>query len=394
MLKKIIFWVILMIPLIILLSVIVSFSYNIYRLNTFDLNLTCPESDDGFFSEHSGIREAEDVIIGDDYVEYYNPNGAGFEGPGIKRFNYSAGDDLVYVFGASSIAAPEYDKVFPYYLEKRLKNINNKIKIINFGMDGLSSDHIMRRINGALDNEIKPKMIILYMGHNDYDRVYWEIKNKVDIVTRTFILNRAIKVFERMRFNHYEFTEEMESSTPSYIPYYTNIDWVIEPNVKKLLFMTGLINVRQEEFDKCNRFIVHEYSRYVKDIIMLCKNEDISLIIITPVSNLEAEPFGIRKYTTEIYDKGMEEKNYAKRIKYLAFARDNEIFSGHMRAKSELNDFLRSINEPNVYVLDLEKELIERQFQFGYNDFYDYVHMREDTHKIIGDILFDFISGD
>lgn len=380
--KELVFRIILILPLALLLLIIYSLALNISSINSFDYGL-----------EYKHLKKdlkrfdfpefEEEINVTEKSIVFYNFNGAGIRGPGYYQYNYSKEQDLIYVFGASSVVAPDMDHVFPAYLDRKTGE-----KVINFGMDGIFSGLIRQRISAALDNSKKPGLIILYMGHNDYDRIYWNFKKEKPLI-RDSLLEKPAGILENFRFRNYEFTEEIEKQGPAYVPVFTNIDWVIEPNAKKLLERINIIRFNQSYYNKFNRLILKHYSENIYRIIKITQEQDIPLVIITPISNLETEPFGVYEYTTAPYNKGMNEQNYRKRIQLLSAARDNEIYSGHMRAKSDMIDFIRSINETDVTIIDLEKELKKIKFNFSYDDFYDYVHMRKETHKLVAEIVYD-----
>jgi len=391
--KAVIFRMILYLPLLILVLILLNVSYNILKLNFFDYDQIYYD----ILLELNPINGyKENVTVTEKYVEFSNFNSAGIHSPGIKRFNYTEDSNLIFVYGASSVVVPQYNLTFSKYLETNLNKNKNNVDIINFGMDASSSDIIKGRIQATLNNKIKPNLIIIYAGHNDYNRIYQsKINDDLSILKKMVFFKLFGGILEKFAFKHYDFKRESAEGSrikPIYIPVFTNIDWVIEPELKKFLQKLGVVKFKNQQFKKYNELILDHYSQNIYDIIELVTINKIPMIIITPISNLEAEPFGINEFTSDIYQKGLQEINYKKRIDYLMTARDNEIFSGHMRSKSEMNGFLREINESGVYILDLEKDLIKRNLSFGYGDFYDYVHMRPETHRQIAEILYVYMQ--
>ena len=180
--KIIIFRIILYLPLVILLSVLLSFSYNVLKLNFFNY-------DETYYNIESGIEFGDfnsNITIKDNKVEFYNMNSAGFHSAGKKTFVFANNSKLIFVYGGSSVVIPRYEKVFAKFLELKL---NENFTIINLGMDASSSEFIKRRINSTLENEIKPAFIILYSGHNDYTNMYLSAVNKkTSIIEKTFLL--------------------------------------------------------------------------------------------------------------------------------------------------------------------------------------------------------------
>ncbi len=46
----------------------------------------------------------------------------------------------------------------------------------------------------------------------------------------------------------------------------------------------------------------------------------------------------------------------------------------------------------NVYMMDVVREFRERKFEFGYADLLDYVHMNDRTHRLVADLLYEFLA--
>ncbi|MBN2422203.1 hypothetical protein JXB41_03165 [Candidatus Woesearchaeota archaeon] len=365
------------------------FSISIIKVNLFDYKTT-------YFDIKNDLENImvinESIIITKNSVNFNNYNSAGSNNQGLQEIDYD-NKGLVYVFGAASVVAPTYNASFPYYLEEYMNKNNRNIKIVNLGMEGIYSDIIKTRIASSLNNNILPELIIPYCGHNDYDRIYWAyVKGKMNIISKLFpndLIEKLEKRNMEQRFNQMQ--TDNEKLAPKYVPVFSNIDGIIEPNIKKYLQMIGILRLNQEYFNSYNRLILDHYSKNIVAIIRSAKEKKIPRLIVTPISNLEAEPFGINKATLHLYRQGLKENDYNRRIKYLTDAKDSEIFSYQLRAKSDLSLFLNSINESRVYVLDLKKELMNDKFNFSYDNFYDYVHLRPAAHKKISLILGSYI---
>jgi hypothetical protein len=170
------------------------------------------------------------------------------------------------------------------------------------------------------------------------------------------------------------------------------VDWVVEPEIKNYAQRLGLVRFPEQYFERLNSKILASYTHNIRSMIALAQYHHIPIVFITPISNLEATPYGIGSSAEEIYLKGLAERNISKRTQSLRKAKDLDIFSGHQRAKSPLLDFLRSLNESGAYTLDIETALDNQGFLYSYSDFYDYVHMRNNTHQRIAHLLADFLE--
>jgi hypothetical protein len=116
------------------------------------------------------------------------------------------------------------------------------------------------------------------------------------------------------------------------------------------------------------------------------------VVLMTPVGNLHAEPFGDITVVTRHYRAGMASTDYKQSIAELKKARDAELITYDLRAKSPLIGYIRKVNRPNVHVLDLEKRLEEMRFGFGNEDFVDYFHFNDRSHRLLADVIYDFLK--
>ena len=126
-------------------------------------------------------------------------------------------------------------------------------------------------------------------------------------------------------------------------------------------------------------------------MIRTVQEKKIPLLIVTPIGNLHAEPYGDITKTTKYFRKGLHATDYAKKMEYLATARDSEFITGDIRAKTGLLKYLRDIIQPNVHVLDLEQELLNKEFPFDHTCFMDYFHLNDRSHQLVAEYLYDFI---
>lgn len=164
------------------------------------------------------------------------------------------------------------------------------------------------------------------------------------------------------------------------------------PAILEILQKLRLVSIDYKDYPIYNDMILGSFKNNVKDIIDITKSKEIPIILITPVGNLHAKPYGEVDKVNRLYDKGIRSDNYETSIYYLRKAKEEETLTGVIRAKDELLDYLRQINNTRVYVYDLEKELIEEKFGFGEEDFIDYLHFKERSHKLIASKIFEFIS--
>jgi hypothetical protein len=94
----------------------------------------------------------------------------------------------------------------------------------------------------------------------------------------------------------------------------------------------------------------------------------------------------------DLHAAAMKSKEYLERHRLLTQARDLEIYTSDIRAKSVVLDYLRQLRRKNVHVLDLESALVRARIEFGANIFTDYFHFNKRGHAIIERHLFNLLE--
>jgi hypothetical protein len=286
-------------------------------------------------------------------------------------------DFLIYVYGESSLVDPSRKEAFPSYLEKILNSKkNSSYKVVNLGVEGIDSSQIKKIYVRSIAIK-KPNLTIIYAGHNDYNNAYNNYINPHYYLIR----NREIRIFLGKLIHLFG-----ENHKDMSVVFRFNI----EPRLLKFFQKTKLLHMDYSFFSTCNSLILKNYAQNIFEILAMSKRDKIPVIFITPIGNLEAEPFGVNNMTYHVYQIGFAEKNYSKRFYYLNKAKDHEIFSGDLRAKSELNDFLRGLAN-QTYIFDLESDFRSREFSFSYENFFDYLHLRREAHFQIASALYTFL---
>ena len=279
----------------------------------------------------------------------------------------------VFVFGSSDVIVSD-GVVFPARLEQQ----HPELRVINLGVMGIDSFLTKRRVSDAL-SAARPDLIILYMGHNDYNEAYHGV-----------ILPAYFEKFDSLLWLTYLFSTEKPALADASDRYY----WFMRrhsPRIYEAFQGLGLIDIHSDDYLPVNRLILDYFIGNYDAILKLAAAQGIPVIAITPVGNLRAEPYGDYRTTTALYRKGLVEGNYEQSLAYLKKARDTEILTYDVRAKSPVVEYLRKINRPGVRVLDLEKILERMHFDFGHSDFLDYVHFNNRTHRLVAEIIYDFL---
>ncbi|OGP14829.1 MAG: hypothetical protein A2052_08370 [Deltaproteobacteria bacterium GWA2_54_12] len=360
--KRIIFWGVLLLPAFVVLFFVAVFIADVKRLDRIS---------------HDEIGAKLDTYLS-------AKEGTLFPAP--KGF-FEAGpqDAGIFVFGESSVVIT--DKLtFSQYLEQDLQPNNSNIKVVNFGIPGIDSYSIKLRVAQALNSASTPKAILLYFGHNDYNvaykyvlHPYWEESFNVFLKLTYHLSGR------KFNFPDQKFVFRSDNYNDFY--WYAMFTRPVFFDIAQRL---GLYKVDNGKYDGYNLKILEQFKKNTSEILDMAAAKGIPVIIVTPIGNLSAKPHGSIDMVDKSYQMGMSARNYAESVRHLTKAKDNEIFTGDMRAKSQLLDYLRTLHDGNkVFVFDLEKDFIQAGFKFDGSNFLDYFHLNDSAHRAVGS----YISG-
>jgi lysophospholipase L1-like esterase len=283
---------------------------------------------------------------------------------------------LVYLFGESSLMITD-GMTFPDYLQRD----HDDLQVVNFGMSGIDSFSVRKRVEEALA-AARPDIMVLYYGHNDYNNAY-----------QGFILPKYYEKFNALLRLSYLFRIRDKPRGVMYSEEYYWYAALIRPQLYWFFEKIGVLNINARDFEPLNDSVLEHFVKNTRAIIELAAAQRIPVVMITPVGNLRAEPFGDLEITTASYQKGMASRDYAESLAYLKQARDSEILTYDLRAKSPLVDHVRSLaSRRGVKVLDLERVLEERRSGFGYEEFLDYFHFNDRSHRLLADLIYDFLQ--
>ncbi|HOW27691.1 MAG TPA: hypothetical protein PK876_04215 [Elusimicrobiota bacterium] len=290
-----------------------------------------------------------------------------------------AGDVCIQVYGGSSVVVSDTMRdAFSDHLEYMLRKYNPRLKVINFGVATYDLLDVKRRIMMVFrELKVRPKLIVIYSGHNDYAQMYHSV---VDRYNRfQWLLVPAYSLLSPEEKNLLVLKTFMRLKTAVII---------------KWLQVLHIVDLREEAYASVNEMILERFRRNEEEIRRFLEPFGIPVLYVTPISNLRAEPYGDVRSTARLYRKGIESDDYEEAISSLIRAKDAEILTHDVRVKTPLNDFLRQLRQENVYVLDLENQLRRRRSAFGDELFTDYLHLTIQAHRLIAQSLKEFILGE
>ncbi len=365
------FWSILLLPLAALLVLLAPVAARVVELNQLqpdDLARTLEEHLRGLRSDRPPSRTVEGTtsILGERAYIPLNPR--------------NEARHLIYVFGASSVVIPTPELAFARWLEKRLNGDDEgAFRVANLGRSGATSGSMLATVRDALAVRA-PDLMILYEGHNDYTYAYRagvlaaygfiEGSPRLDALARRIL----VPLFDLDENRYWAMRTE-----------------VLDPRIGRWLQRLRLVRIDPALVNHIDTAAQRYFEANFEAMIAEAQSRGIPVLLITPVSNLEFEPFGIGPEASEEYRLGMRSASYAERIAHLQRARDLDVFNGSKRAKAGPGNYMRGRKGPGVHVLDLEQRLIEREFSFGWGPFVDAMHMDAETHVLIADYIHSYL---
>ncbi len=293
----------------------------------------------------------------------------------------SEGSKVIYVFGASSVVVSN-GYTFAKFLQAHYGNRVDGARVYNFGYGGIDSFAIKLVIQDVLESiPVMPDVIIIYMGHNDYNNAYQSI------------VTSAFPEFSWLVRLVYPIAPNKRERVIG--PMSHRWFW----RLRRGQFYDGLQKLKvarldEKRFAQYDDMILGKFADNLQDVLTMVTGCGIPVVLITPIGNLEARPFGPCRVIDEFFELGTAADEYEGRIENLTMARDAEVFTFDVRARSDLNEYLRTIDMDRVFLLDLEMGLRDVAFEFSDEDFLDYFHLRERTHKLIAERLIDLIDRD
>lgn len=342
------------------------------------------------FQAEPALARARDVLAtreGRPLVLTETESGWEFEGAGHEPRIPNDTKPKIYVFGGSSLVVPVPNWAFPASLGHLLFRDFGEVHVINFGIPGHDSFDVRRRVEDALDTA-PPDLLILYTGHNDFTNAYRVAFSRTfHIIQRQrALLALALPVYLIGGSKARGLAWEPDTNQFASWLYYAANPWMT-----LALQRLGLLTLPQAPVPLLDSLVCEAYARNIEEVVTLARQHAVPLLVVTPIGNLDAPVYGMGLEADGLYRRGMAESDPAARLRLLREARDRDALSLDIRAKTPMLEMLRGISAPDVHVLDLEAVFAAQGRRFDYDDFSDYVHLRQDAHDRIAQALYAFI---
>ncbi|MFC1549135.1 hypothetical protein ACFL5E_04165 [Candidatus Omnitrophota bacterium] len=393
--KIVLFYFVVLLPTIFLVVVISNIAFNVYKINSgIDYGRIQSEVKD-FLSSERGMASLKedngDLIL---RYEFTDPR---------RQYDFferdigesPSGDErVICVYGSSPVASklPLFGgkhKNFPELLQIKLNEGESEdiFKVYNLGITSADSYGINEIAEGSLDRMQPDLAIYCYDGGMDYESAFYAAGIKNEFYPLKIASIR--KISARLPLKGFGWWRTI----------FLYMEWFnrtyLQPYLINFLQGIGVLRLDISGLEDVNSLVEDDMEKNVKDLARMTRKRGVPLIFVTCPTNLEAQPFGLYDVTQELYEKGMSQDDHNKRFKYLMMARDTEVFTGDLSAKSSTYEIFRGLDEEgyrDVYVVDLPGELLDGGYSLGYEYFYDYGHMRPAMHELIAERLNDFIK--
>lgn len=273
----------------------------------------------------------------------------------------------VFVFGGSSVVFTT-GETFAAHLQRRLRAKREKVTVSNFGYAGIDSHRVRRLQRHVFDRAgARPDLVVLYMGHNDFINAYHD-----DVTEPYHLLLPLTRLV-------YAVTDQERGG----ITTFEGFTRVHNPVLVKAFQGAGLVRIHDERPRPFDAVITAAFMENLRAMVAAAHRLGARTLVLTPVGNLRREPYGDIEAVTAPWERGLATANYGASIRLLEQARDAELITLDIRAKTPMIQAIRALRAEGATVLDLETRLKARRFAFGPDDFQDYVHLTDSSHRII-----------
>jgi lysophospholipase L1-like esterase len=368
--RQTVFWAILLLPLACVVFLAVSFVVDVVRLRTIRVE---------------AIAALLDVYLATKQPHTFPPPDGFFE---LKEQHRH-----IFLFGESSVVIS--DKLtMGQYLEQTLSapatlvtRRRDDLRVVNFGVSGIDSHSIKARVEQAFQyTKVKPALLLLYFGHNDFNIGYKYVVNGPDAPFGN-LFNPFLRMTYLLSGGQFDFRDQF----PVFGTARYNFFWYgmyHRPRVFDFVQRLGLWTVDNEAYRALDLKMLEKFKTNTEGILALARSHGVPVVLVTPVCNLSAQPYGAIDVVEKTFRAGLAEKDRQKSLDLLTMAKDEERFTGDTRAKSMLLDYLRTLDDGRTtFVLDLEHDLRGSDFAFDETNFLDYFHFNDHGHRIVGEYL-------
>ncbi|MBD3379923.1 MAG: hypothetical protein GF408_05615 [Candidatus Omnitrophica bacterium] len=393
--KKILFDFVLFLPYFILLVFLSALATNLYKAGNVDYGAVRTGVREFLLSDRSEVRvdrSARKLLLS---YRYLFPGGKGPETTRVLDFEPSGDAFDIVVLGSSPVysvspLAGGAEGFFPEKLEKGFKEKfpEEKVRVYNLGMTSADSSvirGIAEKTGGGKGIDLA---VFYYGGGMDLETAYYA----AGVKEKHYILD--LIPGKRPVGPGGGSQGSWAGTAGKYLSWFNRT--YVQPYFLYFFQKAGLLELPYAPFAEINAMITDEMLSNIKAAVSVFRENGVPVVLVSPLSNLEARPYGIKGVTDRYYEMGMSSGDPGERYMYLSMARDSEAFTGdlgpRLRMIRELPYIAEEMGE-DVYFFDLAAELIPEWKGFGYRYFFDYGHMKPVLHRLVAEKIYVYLTG-
>jgi len=259
----------------------------------------------------------------------------------------------VFVLGESSAAGYPYMPLgsFSRYIRKRLELAypNNKIEVINLGMTAVCSYTVRDFMPEVIKQ--KPDVVLIYTGHNEY-------YGALGVGSLESLGKSRTLVNLYLSLNHFKTVQLVKDFLQWIVKSFSGEEKKSTGTLMSRMAKEQSIELNSENFNAG----IEQFDGNMRDVIEMCKEANIPLILGTLTYNLKdqapfisvkkaasADASSTFKYAQEAYNKG----DFQAALKLFKEAKDLDAL--RFRAPEKINSLIRSYCEEfNVTIADID----------------------------------------
>ncbi len=347
-LRRVVFWTLASLPLLVLLVVVVPFLVNIWGLSH-------PDHDEIRDALHQRMADRAQMTF-QAQLDHLPRSYPGLQSPAF----FLGGSSLVEIDRKDS-------EVFPDYLRRLVASHD----IVNLGVSASDSFFIATRLADVVDRT-PPSLVVVYTGHNDYTNAFREVVRPAYRVLPGTIFPRALALSPRF--------------DPVSAANHVVFDYEVRAHLR--LAEMGLLELDHAEFASYEQIVDEGLRANLDRMARLLADRQVPLVLVPAIGNLHVSPIGGPELRAR-YESARQLPNYTERIEELKAVRDLEYLGPELRGRSQVRVLMAGIaaEYDNVTVVDLEQLFMASRLPFDESVFMDRFHFNADGHRTVAELL-------
>lgn len=289
----------------------------------------------------------------------------------------------IVALGGSSLVWPTPAEAFPALVSDEL---GEAVEVLNLGYPGVDSFTVRSFATAAL-KRLRPALVMIYSGHNDYGYNYTGNDENPFAVRPAFFVIKGTYLLEPLAWP-VQVVKGLGNQALQEIEFQGFLNRVVEPNLIKAARNAGFLRLPAEASRPVDLVVVKHYRANIRAVIAACRARGVPVLLMTLLGNLLSLPNTPAQADEHEFESlyGGSYLSGDPRLRKLVAIKDRDMFTFEFRAKSGLQNSIRVMGGPGVHVLDLEQRVLAGGISFQ-DSFEDHVHFTRDFHKRVARII-------